>query len=91
MAGREMELLLEVTKWDDPNRLGFKILNNQFPLEATEYVYRLEPEDGGTRLTLDGEIEMVRLMRFADGLMGKMYVKSNRNELNTAKQLLEAV
>jgi carbon monoxide dehydrogenase subunit G len=90
MAGREMELLLEVTRWDVPSRLGFKILNNPFPLEAMEYVYRLEPEDGGTRLTLDGEIELVRFMRFAEGLMGKMYVKSNRNELNTAKQLLEA-
>jgi len=90
MLGREMELLLEVTRWDVPSRLGFKILNNPFPLEAMEYVYRLEPEDGGTRLTLDGEIELVHFMRFAEGLMGKMYVKSNRNELNTAKQLLEA-
>ena len=90
MAGREMELLLEVTRWDVPSRLGFKIINNVFPLEAMEYVYRLEPEDGGTRLTLDGEIELVRFMRFAGGLMGKMYVKSNKNELNTAKQLLEA-
>ena len=90
MAGREMELLLEVTRWDVPSRVGFKILNNVFPLEATEYVYGLEPEDGGTRLTLDGEIEMVRFMRFAGGLMGNMYAKSNRNELNTAKLLLEA-
>jgi carbon monoxide dehydrogenase subunit G len=89
MAGRELELLLEVAQWDEPNLLGFKILNNPFPLEVMEYVYRLEPEDGGTRLTLDGEIELVRFMRFAEGLMGKMYVKSNRNELNTAKQLLE--
>jgi uncharacterized protein YndB with AHSA1/START domain len=89
MAGREMELLLEVTRWDVPGRLGFKILNNPFPMEAMEYVYRLEPEDGGTRLTLDGEFELVRVLRFAEGLMGKMYVKSNRNELNTAKQLLE--
>ena len=89
MAGREMELLLEVTRWDAPNWLGFKILNNPFPLEAMEYVYRLDPEDGGTRLTLDGEFEMVRFLRFAAGLMGKMYVNSNGNELNTAKQLLE--
>ena len=90
MAGRELELLLEVTRWDAPSRLGFKILNNPFPLEAMEYVYRREPEDGGTRLALDGEIEMVRFLGFAAGLMGKMYVNSNGNELNTAKQLLEA-
>ena len=42
--------------------VGFKILNVKFPVEATEYVYRVEREDGGTRLTLDGEIEMVRTM-----------------------------
>jgi len=90
MAGREMELMLEVTRWDAPSLLGFKILNVPFPLEATEYLYRLEPEDGGTRLTLDGEIEMVRFLRFAARWMGKMYVKSNGHELNTVKQLLEA-
>ena len=90
MAGREMELLIEVTLWDPPNRFGIKILNVKFPIDATEYVYRLEPEDGGTRVTLDGEIEMVRILRFAAGLMGKMYTKSNGHELNTMKQLLEA-
>jgi len=62
----------------------------QFPFEFTEYVYRLEPEDGGTRVTLDGEFEMVSILRFAAGLMGKIYAKSNGHELNTAKQLLEA-
>jgi uncharacterized protein YndB with AHSA1/START domain len=90
MAGREMELMLEITRWEAPGLLGFKILNVPFPLEATEYVYRLEPEDGGTRLTLDGEIEMVRFLRFATGWMSTMYVKSNGHELNTVKQLLEA-
>ena len=90
MAGREMELMLEITRWDAPVLLGFKILNVPFPLEAMEYVYRLEPEDGGTRLTLDGEIELVRFLGFATGWMGKMYVKSNGHELNTVKQLLEA-
>jgi carbon monoxide dehydrogenase subunit G len=90
MAGREMALLLEVTRWDAPDRIGFKILNVQFPIEGTEYVYRLEPEDGGTRLTLDGEFEMVGILRFAAGLMSKTYVKSNGHELNIAKQLLEA-
>jgi hypothetical protein len=90
MLGREMELLLEVTRWQAPGLLGFKILNVPFPLEATEYVYRLEPEEGGTRLTLDGEIEMVHFLQFAGGWMGRMYVKSNRHELNNAKQLLEA-
>ena len=85
-----MELLIEVTRWDPPSQMGFKILNTQFPVESTEYVYRLATEDGGTRVTLDGEFEMVGVLRFAGGWMGKMYTKSNGHELNTAKKLLEA-
>jgi hypothetical protein len=49
----------------------------------------MEPEGSGTRLTLDGEVELVRLLRFAAGWMNKMYVKSNGDELNNVKQLLE--
>jgi uncharacterized protein YndB with AHSA1/START domain len=90
MAGREMELLLEISRWDAPGLLGFKILNNPFPLEAMEYVYRLEPEDGGTRVSQIGEFEMVSILRFAAGLMGKFAAKLNGSELNTAKQLMEA-
>jgi hypothetical protein len=54
-----MELLLEVTRWDPPNHYGIKILNKQFPFELMEYVYTLEPVDGGTRATLEGGSEWV--------------------------------
>jgi hypothetical protein len=30
MAGREMKLLVEVTRWDPPNRFGIKILNHMY-------------------------------------------------------------
>jgi len=53
-------------------------------------VYSLEPEHGGTRVTLDIELEMVRWLAFAAGLQGRVLVRSNRHELRTAKQLLEA-
>jgi hypothetical protein len=53
-------------------------------------VYRLEPEDGGTRVSQVGEFEMVSILRFAAGLMGKFAAKLNGSELNTAKQLMEA-
>jgi hypothetical protein len=39
---------------------------------------------------LHGEYELVGMLRFASGLMGKTATKSNGHELNTAKQLLEA-
>jgi uncharacterized protein YndB with AHSA1/START domain len=90
MAGKEMELLVKITRWDPPNRWDFKILNPVFPLKVMEHVHRLQPEDGGTRVTLDGEYEVVSRLRMAAGLMGKMAARMNGRELNKAKQLLEA-
>jgi uncharacterized protein YndB with AHSA1/START domain len=60
-VGQYTDLQLEVTRWDPPRCYGIKVLNMQFPFETTEYVYTLEPEDGGTRLNLDSDVEWVRL------------------------------
>jgi uncharacterized protein YndB with AHSA1/START domain len=57
MAGQGTELQLEITRWDPPSCYGVKILNVQLPFETMEYVYTLEPVDGGTRVTLDGGTE----------------------------------
>ena len=59
MAGQDAELQLEITRWEPPKRYGIKIVNVQLPFESTEYVYRLEPEDGGTRVILECESEWV--------------------------------
>jgi carbon monoxide dehydrogenase subunit G len=90
MAGKETEMQLEITQWDAPNRYGYKVLTVMFPMKAMAHSFRLEPEDGGTRVSQVGEFEMVSTLRFAAGLMGKMASKMNQNELNTLKQLLEA-
>lgn len=90
MVGKETEMQIEITQWDVPNRYGYKVRTVQFPLKAMAHLYRLEPEDGGTRVSQVGEFEMVSILGFAAGLMGKMASKINQNELNTLKQLLEA-
>jgi uncharacterized protein YndB with AHSA1/START domain len=90
MAGKETEMQLEITQWDVPNRYGYKVLTVQFPLKAMVHTFRLEPEAGGTRVSQVGEFELVSILRFAAGLMGKMATRMNGNELNTLKQLLEA-
>jgi hypothetical protein len=59
--GQDTELQIEVTRWDPPYRYGIKIRNEQCPFEVMQYVYTLEPEDGGTRVTLDCESEWVSL------------------------------
>ena len=89
MAGKETEMQLEITQWDVPNRYGYKMLNVQFPMKAMAHSFRLEPEDGGTRVSQVGEFEMVSPLKFATGLMGKFATKLNGSELQTLKQLLE--
>jgi hypothetical protein len=61
MVGQDTEFLPEVTRWDPPNCYGIKILNEQFPFESTEYLYKLEPEEEGTRVTLEVGSEWVSL------------------------------
>lgn len=90
MAGKETEMRIEVTQWDVPNRYGYKMLNVPFPMKAMAHSFRLEPEDGGTRVTQVGEFEMVSILRFATGWMSKFATKMNGSELKTLKQLLEA-
>jgi carbon monoxide dehydrogenase subunit G len=90
MAGKETEMHLEITQWDVPDRYGYKMLTVMFPLKAMAHSFRLEPGDGGTRVSQVGEFEMVSVLRFAAGLMGKYASRMNQNELNTLKQLLEA-
>ena len=89
-AGKETEMPLEITQWDVPNRYGYKMLTVPFPMKAMAHSFRLEPEDGGTRVSQVGEFEMVSILRFAAGLMGKIATKLNGSELKTLKQLLEA-
>jgi carbon monoxide dehydrogenase subunit G len=90
MAGKETEMQLEISQWDVPTRYGYKVLPAQFPLKAMTHSFRLEPENNGTRVSEVGEFEMVGLLRFAAGLMGKFATRMNQNELNILKQLLEA-
>ena len=61
MVGQKLEHRLKVTRWDPPNRYGIKIINVQLPFESMEYVYTLEPEDYGTRVTLECESGWERL------------------------------
>ena len=90
MGGKETEMPIEITQWDVPNRYGYKMLAVPFPMKAMAHSFRLEPEDGGTRVSQVGEFETVSILRFATGWIGKFATKMNGNELKTLKQLLEA-
>ena len=59
-AGQDRAPRFEVTRYDPPHRYDLKILNAQFPFEVMQYVYILEPQEGGTRITLHCESEWVR-------------------------------
>jgi uncharacterized protein YndB with AHSA1/START domain len=89
-AGKQTEMPIEITQWDVPNRYSYKMLTVPFPMKAMAHSFRLEPENGGTRVTQVGEFETVGILRFATGWIGKFATKMNGNELQTLKQLLEA-
>ena len=90
MGGKETEMRLEITQWDVPNRYGYKMLTVPFPMKAMAHSFKLEPENGGTRVSQVGEFEVVGILSFTSGLMGTFATKMNGSELQTLKQLLEA-
>ena len=90
MGGKETEMPIEITQWDVPNRYGYKMLTVPFPMKAMAHSFRLEPENGGTRVSQVGEFETVSPLKFATGWIGTFATKMNGNELKTLKQLLEA-
>jgi uncharacterized protein YndB with AHSA1/START domain len=85
MGGKETEMRLEITQWDVPSRYGYKMLTVPFPMKAMAHSFKLEPEDGGTRVSQVGEFEMVSILGFAAGWMGKFATKLNGSELKTLK------
>lgn len=87
---RGRELQLEVTQWDSPTGYEDRMLTPMFPLKDMRHEYRFEPNGDRTRLTVNGEFEMVGGLTFAGGLMRRMATKFNQRHLEAAKRALEA-
>lgn len=86
MLGRKIESTSEVTIWEPPNRYGQKTLGGPVPFEFT---VSLEPENGGTKLTMEGQAEVGGFFKIAEGLVGKQLEKQIEADFNGLKRVLE--
>ena len=85
--GRNIDSTLEVTIWDPPNTLGFKVTEGPVPFEGA---FGFEPTgEGGTELTADYEGEFGGFFKMAEGLVGKQLEKQLETDFNALKLLLE--
>jgi uncharacterized protein YndB with AHSA1/START domain len=85
--GRRMESELEVTAYEPDRRLGLKVISGPVPFSVDQ---RLEPQNGGTRLTFVGEGEPGGFFKLAEPLVARTAERQFKGDYETLKDLLEA-
>jgi uncharacterized protein YndB with AHSA1/START domain len=82
--------LFEITQWDRPRLFSYRMNTRAFPIERIETTIALQPADDGTRVSFDSQFELVRMLRFAEGLFARFGEKQDGRNLDVAKRILEA-
>jgi hypothetical protein len=90
MARKEMVNQLEVTRWDPPNRYGYKTSARVGPVESIEAVITLAPKENDTQLAIESQSKLAGVPKFAEGSVARMSKKENESNFGNAKRLLEA-
>ena len=85
--GRKIDSTIEVTIWDPPQQLGFKVVSGPLPFEGT---VKLESKENGTQLTQTFQGEPGGFFKIAEGLVGKQVEKQIDTDFNALKLVLEA-
>ena len=89
--GKEAFEVFEVTEFVRPTRLGLRVDGSQGTSSRGEYLfqYRLDPENGGTRVHLDGEIRgLSGLLAVFGRLMAGPYKKACAKDLQALSAYL---
>lgn len=89
ILGSRKEGLFQIVAWDRPHRFSYRGLQRVGPIERLESVFTIDPEGGDTRVTLDGQFELVRGLRFAESVFGTLAEKQDGDNLMSAKRVLE--
>ena len=85
--GVKIPMTLEVTAFEPERTSSLKAVSGGIPLSGS---YRLESLDGGTRLTVTGELEAHRLFKLAEPVFARMTTRELEASLGHLKDLLEA-
>lgn len=89
ILGSKKEGLFEIVEWERPHRYSYRGRQRLFPIESMETVITLDPKDGGTQVTFDAYFKLVGVLRFTEGLLGRLGEKQDGDNLVAAKRLLE--
>ena len=87
VLGRKIESTSEITAWDPPKVFGQKSTSGPVPWES---MWKLEPKENGTQLTVRAGAELGGFFKMAEGLVVKQLVKMMDTNIEALKLLLEA-
>jgi hypothetical protein len=85
--GRNIEATSEYIIWDPPDSYRFKSDDGPFSLIGTT---KFEPKEGGTQMTLEGQIEGDGLLKLLVGFVTGQAKKQDIKNFNALKSILEA-
>ncbi len=84
--GREMRSLMEVTSFEPHNRWAARVLHGPVPYEVS---VRVEPQEGGTRLTTRVDGEPTGFFKVAEGMVKSQLEKSIEGNVQRLKRIME--
>jgi uncharacterized membrane protein len=87
MMGRQLQTEGEITAFELNQGWSFKSTSGPIPLEGSMAV---ASADGGTKVTLGGEMKLGGLLRLVEPMMRRMMQKQLTGELQNLKKLLES-
>jgi carbon monoxide dehydrogenase subunit G len=85
--GLRVELAWEVTEYEPTRKSAIRGISGPIPLHGG---FLLEPVDGGTRLTVSGELEAHGLFKLAEPVFARITRRELEANLGHLKDLLEA-
>ena len=85
--GVRVELAWEVTEFEPTTRSALRGISGPVPLAGG---YRFDPVDGGTRLTVTGELDAHGLFKLAEPVFARITARELEANLGHLKDLLEA-
>lgn len=87
VLGRAVENDAVVTAYDPPRLAAMKGLSRNAPFEVTLH---FEPEDGGTRVSVDSAFHLTGVLKFIGPLFVRNYERSWARGLANLKRMMEA-
>jgi carbon monoxide dehydrogenase subunit G len=87
LLGRELSTRLAIEEEERPRVFAIRAVDSPVPFSVR---HTLEPNGGGTRLTVVGEGDAGLLPGFAAGIMARRAEKQFRKDFERLKRLLEA-